>query len=98
MCVRACGVFLLYSYSGCSTLTHRHELAATLFDALRGAAQEDARGDAGEEPADRADDAGGASGEADHREDGAAARTRAVQSEEVGSEFIRGRRTRQSRR
>ena len=66
----ACGVFLLYSYSGCSTLTHRHELAATLFDALRGAAQEDARGDAGEDPADRADDAGDASDDAGHREDG----------------------------
>ena len=55
---------------------HRRELATTLFGGLRGAAHEDARGDACEDPTDRADDAGGASGEANHREDGAAAHTR----------------------
>ena len=58
---------------------HRGELAATLVGALRGAAHQDARGDAGEEPADRADDAGDEpsaddADEADHREDGAATR------------------------
>ena len=70
---RVCGVAVC-------ALTHRRELAATLVGALRSAAQEDARGDAGEDPAERADDAGGAPGEADHREDGAAARARTVQS------------------
>ena len=52
--------------------THRRELAATLFGALRGAAYDDARGDACKDPAEGADDAVGASAEANHREDGAA--------------------------
>ena len=53
------------------SFTHHRELAATFFDALRGAEQEDARGNACEDPADRADDADGAYGEADHRDEGA---------------------------
>ena len=68
-----------FVWCGCAVhapITHRRELAATLFGGLRGAAHEDARGDAREDPTDRADDAGDASGEANHREDGAAADTR----------------------
>ena len=64
---RLCGVAVH------ALITHRRELATTLLGGLRGAAHEDARGDACEEPAEGADDAGDASGEANHREDGAAA-------------------------
>ena len=51
--------------------SHHRELAATFLEALRGAEQEDARGNACEDPAYRADDADGAYGEADHRDEGA---------------------------
>ena len=53
--------------------TYRGELAAALIDRLRGAAHEHARGDACEDAADGTDGAREASGEANHREDGAVA-------------------------
>ena len=64
-----------FVWCGCvvhAPITHRRELAAALFGALRGAAYDDARGDACKDPAEGADDAVGASAEANHREDGAA--------------------------
>ena len=75
----ACGGYVQYGLGvgrrgQLRAVAHRHELSAAISERLRGAAHQDARGDTCEDPADRTDDAGETSGEADHREDGAAAR------------------------